>query len=156
MPCGGKTTKSDLPIINSQVRLGSAVLTKATIRSGKTVQVRRRVILDFHCPVCGITKPGYPNYWHKCPGPQPVPYQIARAAICNSCPHNRDGVCLPLRTKQPGKPCLIEIGISMPEVECPLKKWKRVLFKCDKCGSVRFDENGLSECTTCHPRPKSK
>jgi hypothetical protein len=76
--------------------------------------------------------------------------------ICDTCPHNRDGVCLPLRVKHPGKPCLIDVGIPMPDVQCPLNKWQRVLHKCDKCGSVRFNENGLSECPTCRPRSKPK
>jgi len=152
MGCGGNTSRSMLPIITTAFHAASG---KASAPVAKT-KAKRTTVVDFHCPQCGATKSAYPNYRHKCPGVGPVGYQIHRKAICDSCEHNRDGKCLPLAVKQPGKPCLIEIGIPMPDVECPLKKWHRVLFKCDKCGSVRFDENGLTECPTCKPRPKPK
>lgn len=147
MGCKGKSAKSLLPII------GSVFQSRVRQSTGQAVAVPPRPIRDFHCDICGTTKADQPNYWHQCPGPQPVAYQIARQAICDACPHNRDGVCLPLRTKQPDKPCLVEIGIPMPGVECPLKKWRRVLFSCDQCGSVRFDANGLSACPTCRQKP---
>jgi len=153
MGCSGKTVKSDLPIITSIQLAKTIATTTATTKKARAKKVK---IVDFHCPQCGIAKSAYPNYRHKCPGVGPVGYQIDRKAICDSCEHNRDGKCLPLAAKHPGKPCLIEIGIPMPDVECPLKKWRRVLFKCDKCGSIRFDENGLTECPTCKPRPKPK
>jgi hypothetical protein len=142
MGCSGKTARSALPIINSQVKVSTV----------KPVQRKKRAIVDFHCPQCGTTKANYPNYRHKCTGPQPVAYQIARASKCEACPQNRDGVCLPLLAMQPDKPCLVEIGVAMPGVTCPIGKWPRVLFRCDKCGSVRFDASGLIVCPTCRQR----
>jgi len=153
MGCCGNTVRTTLPIVTTAVPIKSA-RAKATVPA--KAKAKRTVVVDFHCPECGITKPDYGNYWHKCQGAKPVSYQIQRQIICDACPHNRDGKCIPLAAKHPGKPCLIDVGIPMPEVECPLKKWRRVLFKCDKCGSVRFDENGLSECPTCKPRSKPK
>jgi hypothetical protein len=149
MPCTGKTAKSDLPVITKAVFA-------PRVREKKVYEKRpkkRRAIVDYHCPTCGLTKPDYPNFFHKCPGPQPVAYQIARAAKCQECPQNRDGVCLPLQERQPDKPCLVQIGIAMPGAACPIGKWPRVLFRCDKCGSVRFDANGLIVCPACRQKP---
>jgi len=151
MACCGSTSKSMLPVVTKP-----AARTKTKSQSAPATVVKRTSIIDFHCPQCGTTKTDYPNYRHVCQGVGPVAYQVERKTICDSCEHNRDGVCLPLKVKLPDAPCIVEVGLPMPEAQCPLKKWKRVLFKCDKCGSVRFDENGLSECPTCNPRPKPK
>jgi hypothetical protein len=150
MACPGKTVATGLPIVTS---IGSAKSPSPTTKSKSN---RRTRIVDFHCPTCGETKPDYPNYRHVCQGKDDVWYQEQRRSICHECPHNRDGVCMPLRTRQPDKPCLVDVGIPMPFAECPLKKWRRVLFLCQKCGSVRFDENGVTECPTCNSRPKPK
>lgn len=152
MGCAGNTSRSMLPVITTAFHAASG---RAAESVAKT-KAKRTTVVDFHCPQCGVTKPGYPNYRHKCPGNGDVWYQSQRQMICDSCPHNRDGKCLPLAAIHPGKPCIVDVGIPMPEVECPLKKWRRVLFKCQKCGSVRFNENGLTECPTCKPRPKPK
>jgi len=121
-------------------------------RNRRTVKPKSvRPVQDFHCPVCGEMRANYPNFRHICPGEKPIGYQESRRAICGECPHARDGVCLPLLTIHPEKPCLIEIGVAMPAVECPLKKWPRVLWACGKCGSVSFRGDGLRECPICRP-----
>jgi hypothetical protein len=149
MACGDKA-KSLLPVI------GSAFQSRVRQSTGQPVAVPPRSIKDFHCAVCGFTKPDYPNYPHKCPGPQPVAYQIARQAMCGECPHNRAGICAALKTMLPDRPCEVAIGIAMPGVECPLKRWRRVLFACNKCGSVRFGEHGLLACPTCRAKPTGR
>lgn len=139
---------SQLPVASPAVRI------VANRRPKKSQAQALRAIRDFHCPVCGLTKRNYPNFFHRCPGPNPdnpVGYQAERAAICGACDHARDGICLPLLTKHPDYPCEIAVGLRMPGAQCPLLKWPRVLFACDRCGSVRFDASGLAKCPTCHP-----
>jgi hypothetical protein len=158
MPCCGQTKRSALPVV-TQVR---AIAVASNVEAAKPEKPKvarkkkKRPILDFHCATCGLVKENYPNYRHKCPGPQPVAYQIARQAICDTCPHNRDGVCRPLQIKQPNAPCLVTIGVAMAGAECPLTKWRRVLFRCDKCGSARFDDRGLLACPVCRQMPTAK
>lgn len=149
MGCLGRTHKSDLPVI------AKAVFSVAH-REKKTYEKKpkkTRAIVDFHCPTCGLTKPDYPNCWHKCPGPQPVAYQLHRAAICQECERNDGGVCLALKEIQPDAPCEIRIGLPMPGAKCPLGKWQRVLHACEKCGSVRFNAGGLESCPVCRAKP---
>jgi len=143
MPCTGKTAKSDLPIINSRVMVAKA---ESKPREKKK---RIRTVVDFHCPVCGLTKPAYSNYRHVCPGEKLVPYQCQRKAICAKCDRNKDGVCESLQAIQPDAPCLVSIGVAMPGAKCPDGKWQRVIYRCDKCGSARFDAGGLVACPVC-------
>jgi ribosomal protein L44E len=138
MPCSGKTAKSQLPIVGGSVRL---------VR--KVEKQTKRPVVDFHCPTCGETKADYPNYRHDCPGERQVDYQCRRRMICSKCDRNKDGVCESLRAIQPDAPCLVSIGVAMPGVKCPDGKWQRVQFRCDKCGSVRFDSSGLDRCPQC-------
>lgn len=42
----------------------------------------------------------------------------------------------------------------MPGVRCPLGKWERVQFRCDRCGSAKFDERGLKRCPACSSPPQ--
>jgi hypothetical protein len=144
--------QSTLPIIGQAFRAETRVV--KSVQPAKTMNAPPQ--RDFHCVACGVTKQSQPNYRHKCPGDGPVAYQIERSIICGQCTHNRDGVCMPLKTKHKELPCVVEIGVKLPGVECPLKKWRRVLFNCEKCGSSRFDENGLTECPNCNPRSKPR
>lgn len=145
--------KSLLPIVSQRVKL--APRTPKAAREPKPKM--SRPVRDFHCPACGLVKPDYPNYRHVCPGEQPVDYQVERESICGQCDHARDGVCLPLKTIHPDRPCLIDVGIAMPGVQCPLHRWRRVMFACGKCGSIKFDPTGLTQCPVCHPKkPKSE
>ncbi len=141
---------SQLPIVGQRVKFAESRPKKAAAKT-QSLPKPKRPIRDFHCPTCGLTKTDYPNYRHVCPGEQPVGYQEARSAICGRCEHSRDGVCLPLKVLHPDKPCRIEIGVAMPWVQCPLYRWRRTLFACDKCGSIRFNENGLAQCPVCNP-----
>lgn len=136
---------------SSQLPIASAAVRLAPKKKVQKTPDRRLEIRDFHCPTCGLTKANYPNYFHRCPGEpeQPIAYQAARQAVCNECAHNRDGVCLPLKTKHPDYPGVIEVGVKMPGAQCPLRRWLRVLFACSRCGSVRFDPRGMLRCPVC-------
>lgn len=157
MGCPGSQAKAtgQLPIVNSTVRMASRG--KVARDTSRAAAKPLRPIRDFHCPDCGLTKPNYPNYFHRCPGIDangPIDYQAYRESICGECKHTRKNesgkvICLPLKTKHPDYPCVVSIGIRMPTSECPLKRWRRVVFVCDRCGSARFNAEGLTRCPVC-------
>ena len=115
---------------------------------------KKRRIVDFHCAVCGLHKPEYPNYQHQCPGPKMVAYEVDRLSTCSRCEFNREGVCIIQKTLTPDKEALIEVGVAIPDVRCPRGKWNRVRFQCDACGSVVVREKGVALCPVCHPQTK--
>lgn len=101
---------------------------------------------DYRCQECGNKRPH-----HKCPGEQIVSYVADRASHCYHCEHAQSDICKALRVKYPDRPCQISIGVRMQGVRCPIGKWERTLWRCDKCGSESFDERGLSKCPVCFP-----
>jgi hypothetical protein len=149
--------KPTLPVI--QPKKAKAATAKSPTR--KREKPLPRIVQD-HCVVCGETWKFHPAYVHACKGERPVKYQQHRKEICTDCKHNRDGVCMPLKTimrvRKPDEnpPCLAEVSWNQPAWKCPIDRWERCLFRCNKCGSQTFDENGLKTCPVCHPRSQPK
>jgi hypothetical protein len=104
---------------------------------------------DFNCPQRGTTELHDPGHVHRCESKKSVSYQEQRRFVCNRCPVNKNGACQALIEKEPTRPGLIEACIATPGQKCPLDKWQRVRWACDKCRSASVDVNGLKRCPRC-------
>jgi hypothetical protein len=124
---------------------------KKVVNNGprKKTQIPRA---DYHCPRCGYTGP-HSN--HTCAGERLVGYQEHRRIQCSLCRYAEDNICTLYKSMHPDRDAKIDVGCAMPEAHCPAGAWQRVLYKCEKCNSVTFDENGASHCKVCkHGAPR--
>ena len=107
-------------------------------------------LVDGHCPDCGlILWRREKDYFHRCPGSHPVPYQQERQAICNQCPHNVDDICVEYHALHPDRDCVISVGVEIPYAACPLGKWPAVQHDCLHCGRRTFSLTGIDHCRWC-------
>jgi len=77
-------------------------------------------------------------------------YQDYRRSKCSICTHNVDGVCQLILDPEKDRPGIIETGVEMPWVECPIKEWPRVAIRCPKCNrNIHDGENEPRRCRYC-------
>lgn len=115
---------------------------------------RFAIVEDFHCSTCGPFLHDRPmDYYHHCHGPRPIAYQLRRAAICDGCEHNADGVCEIVRARElekgNDKPGLIAIGVTLPMVRCPIGLWPAVTVRCPGCQRLNSEPSGPKKCRYC-------
>ncbi len=154
MPCGGpKKALNGSPLNPVSLSLRAATENRTTEKKqvSRKQELKKAAKVEFHCETCGHTGP---NRVHSCPGKRLVAYQIHRLKKCDVCIYNKDRVCTLYKSQHPDRDCDIDVGVQMPEARCPSGMWDRVLFRCDKCKSVSFNENGLTACPVCKKSDK--
>jgi rRNA maturation protein Nop10 len=137
MACGSRK-----PAPNQIVQINAPIMARAS----KVAKIAKPVAIDHHCEVCGYVGK---QRRHTCPGGKPIAYQFDRLSKCNVCSYREGRICTLYKSKHPDRDCDIDVGVMIPEAYCPAGMWERVLYKCDKCKAVTFNENGLSSCPKC-------
>lgn len=72
-----------------------------------------------------------------------------RKLICNSCTHNKEGVCVALKEILPNRPCKVDEGVYLLRSYCPKGHWLPIEFKCPSCNVLTADAKGVTRCSKC-------
>lgn len=108
------------------------------------------------CAACGQLWLGVPvPHRHNCKGggEHTPTWDYERRALCDVCPHNKDGVCVKLKEILSKKgieaDALITAGSMMLRAYCPEGHWLPIEFKCPDCGKVTAHKKGVTNCSRC-------